>query len=66
MVMAMFFIKLYAYYKPFEDDLVDTDAEVAQYQVFFAMFLLLIIQNGVFKEYYFCLPLIYMFVVPKI
>ena len=32
--------------EPYEDDYVDTDAEVAQYQVFFAMFILLMIQNG--------------------
>ena len=45
MLLALFFIKMYSHFTPFNDEILDTDAEFAQYQVFFVLFIALLMKE---------------------
>ena len=45
LLLTLIFIKMYAHFTPFNDDILDTDAEFAQYQVFFVVFIALLIKE---------------------
>jgi hypothetical protein len=45
MLLSLFFIKMYSHYAPFDDELLDVDAEFAQYQVYFVLFIALLMKE---------------------
>lgn len=48
--MALFFVKLYAFFTPYTDDSDDVLAEVGQYQILFTFFGALIVQGGLIRS----------------
>ena len=49
MVISLLFMKLYAFYQPYDKDEDDQLQEVAQYQIFATLFFALIIKTGQLK-----------------
>ena len=45
LLLSLLFIKLYAHFAPFDDSMLNTDAEFAQYQVFFVLFIALLMKE---------------------
>ena len=48
--LSLFFVRLYGFYRPYIDDIVDTVAELAQWQLFVVIFLILLLRDDEFTE----------------
>ena len=49
-LLSLIFVKLYAYFQPYEKDKIDFLSEVAQYQVFFVFFIFLLLRDEGFRS----------------
>jgi hypothetical protein len=51
-LIAVAYIKIYGYFRPFIEDSDDLLQELAQYQIFFTLFIALILQSGMIRSQY--------------
>lgn len=48
--VSLFYVKLYGYYRPYIDDIIDAVAEFAMWQLFTIFFLILLLRDDEFKD----------------